>query len=429
MLGEFFKLRENGTTVRTEAVAGLTTFLTMAYIIFINPEILANAGMDKGAVFVATCLAAAAGSILMGLYANYPIALAPGMGLNAYFTFGVVQGMHVIWQVALGVVFVSSVLFFLVSAFRIRAIVIDAIPASLKLGIAAGIGLLLAIIGLENAGIVTADPATLVTLGDLRSPRALLAAFGFVVILGLAYRRVTGALIVTILLVAALGVPFGLTEFKGLASAPPPLAPTFLQMDISGALDVGLAGIIFAFLFVEFFDNTGTLIGVAQRAGFLDAQGRLPRLGRALMADSTAAMLGAALGTSPTTSYIESVAGVEAGGRTGLTAVVVGLLFIAAIFLAPLAASIPGYATAPALLYIACLMARSLRDLNWDDITEFGPAMATAIAIPLTFSITHGIGFGFIAYAAGKLFAGRGGEVGAVVWAIAAAYVLKVALT
>jgi AGZA family xanthine/uracil permease-like MFS transporter len=248
VLEAFFKLRENRTTVRTECLAGLTTFLTMAYIIFVNPEILANAGMDRGAVFVATCLAAAAGSILMGLYANYPIALAPGMGLNAYFTFGVVQGMHIAWQTALGAVFIAGVLFFLVSAFRLRAIIVEAIPAPLKLGIAAGIGLLLAIIGLENSGIVVADPATLVTLGDLRSPRAILAAFGFVAILGLAYRRITGAMIAAILLVAALGVPFGLTEFKGFVSPPPPLAPTFLQMDIRGAFDAGLAGIVFASL-------------------------------------------------------------------------------------------------------------------------------------------------------------------------------------
>jgi len=429
MLGQIFKLRENGTTVRTECLAGLTTFLTMAYIVFINPEILGSAGMDKGAVFVATCLAAAIGSLLMGLYANYPIALAPGMGLNVYFAFGVVQGMHVSWQVALGTVFLSGVLFFLVSAFRLRAIIVEAIPASLKLGIAAGIGLFLAVIGLENAGIISSSPATLVTLGDLREPRALLAAFGFVLILGLSYRRITGALVITILLLAVLGLPFGLTQFEGLASAPPSLAPTLLQMDIRGAADLALAGVVFAAFFVQFFDNTGTLIGVAHHAGFLDREGRLPRLGRALIADSTAAMAGAALGTSTTTSYIESIAGVEAGGRTGLTAAVVGLLFVAAIFLSPLAASIPAYATAPALVFVACLMARNLKDLDWDDLTEFGPGIVTAIATPFTFSIADGIGFGFVTYAAGKLLAGRGHEAGIVVWGIAAAYALKVALT
>jgi AGZA family xanthine/uracil permease-like MFS transporter len=429
MLGEFFKLRENGTTVRAELLAGLTTFLTMAYIIFVNPEILAQAGMDRGAVFVATCLAAAAGSVLMGLWANYPIALAPGMGLNVYFTFGVVQAMHVPWQTALGAVFAAGVLFFLVSAFRLRAIIIDAIPASLKSGTAAGIGFLLGIIGLENAGIVAADPATLVRLGDLHSPRPILAGLGFVLILGLAHRRVAGAMVIAILLVAVLGIPFGLTHFAGVAAPPPSLAPTFLKMDLAGVFDVRLAGIVFALLFMELFDNTGTLIGVAGRAGFLDAEGRMPRLGRALMADSAAAMVGAALGTSTTTSYIESIAGVEAGGRTGLTAVAVAILFVAAVFVSPLAASIPAYATAPALLFVACLMARALRELEWDDMTEFGPGVVAAIVTPLTFSIADGIGCGFVAYAGGKLLAGRGRETGIVVWAIAAAYVVKVAVT
>ncbi len=429
MLEQFFKLRENGTTARTEALAGLTTFLTMAYIIFVNPAILANAGMDRGAVFMATCLAAAAGSILMGFYANYPIALAPGMGLNAYFAYSVVQGMHYDWRVALGAVFIAAVLFFLISAFRLRAIIVEAIPTSLKLGIGAGIGFLLAVIGLENAGIIAGNSATLVTLGDLRAPQAILSGLGFVAILGLAYRRVPGSLVITILMLTGLGLPFGLSEFKGIASIPPSLTPTFLQMDLRAALDVGVAGIVFAFLFVEFFDNTGTLIGVASAAGLLDEGGRLPRLRRALVADSAAAMIGAALGTSTTTSYIESVAGVEAGGRTGLTAVFVGLLFIAALFLSPLAASIPAYATAPALLFVACLMARSLRGLDWEDLTEFGPGIVTAIAIPLTFSIAHGIGFGFITYAFGKLFAGRDGDVSIAVWAIAAAFIAKIALT
>ena len=427
MLEQIFKIRENGTTVGTEALAGLTTFLTMAYIIFVNPEILSATGMDRGAVFVATCLAAAAGSILMGCYANYPIALAPGMGLNAYFAYGVVQGMHVGWEAALGVIFISGILFFLVSVSPIRAMIVEAIPPSLKFGIAAGIGLLLAVVGLENAGIIVGDSTTLVALGDLHAPKPILAAFGFVLILGLAYRRVMGSLVIAIFAVAALGIPFGLTEFKGLASAPPPLAPTFLAMDIGTALDIGLAGVIFAFFFVTLFDNTGTLIGVAQRGGFLDAKGRLPRLRHALVADSTAAIAGAALGTSTTTRYIESVAGVEAGGRTGLTAVFVGLFFIAAIFLSPLAASIPGYATAPALVYVACLMAQSLRSVDWDDILEFAPALVTTITIPLTFSITDGIGFGFIVYAIGKLLGGRGREVHGMVWAIAIAFAVFIA--
>lgn len=426
-LDRIFKLRENGTAARTEALAGTTTFLTMAYIIFVNPEILANAGMDRGAVFVATCLAAATGSILMGLYANYPIALAPGMGLNAYFAYGVVQGMRTDWRVALGAVFIAAVLFFLISAFRLRAVIIAAIPASIKIGIAAGIGLLLATIGLENAGIIAGNSATLVTLGDLKAPQAILSGLGFAAILGLAHRRVPGSLIIAILALTALGLPLGLSTFHGIAASPPSLAPTFLQMDLRAALDVGVLGVVAAYLFLEFFDNTGTLIGVASAAGLLDERGQLPRLGRALVADSAAAMVGAALGTSTTTSYIESIAGVEAGGRTGLTAVVVGLLFIAALFLSPLAASIPPYATAPALLFVACLMARSLRELDWADLTEFGPGVVAAIAIPLTFSIADGIGIGFISYALGKLAAGRGGEVSVAAWGIAGAFVAKIA--
>ncbi|MBI3707974.1 MAG: NCS2 family permease [Proteobacteria bacterium] len=429
MLEQLFKLRDNGTTVRTEVIAGLTTFLTMAYIIFVNPDILSKTGMDFGAVFVATCLAAAFGSLFMGLYANYPIALAPGMGLNAYFTFGVVLGMKYSWQVALGCVFLSGILFFLISVFKLREIIVNAIPLSLKLGIAAGIGLFLAIIGLKNAGVVVASPATLVTLGDLKAPATMLAALGFVLIVGLSYRKITGAIIIAILVVSALGLPFGLTQFKGIASVPPSIAPTLLQMDIAGALHVGLVSIVFAFLFVDLFDNTGTLIGVAHRGGMLDKDGKLPRLGKALAVDSSAAMVGAALGTSTTTSYIESAAGVDAGGRTGLTAVVVGLLFVAAIFLAPLAGSIPSYATAPALFFVACLMAQSLKEVDWGDVTEFAPAMVTAITMPLTFSIAHGIGLGFIVYAVGKILGGRAGDVNPAVWIIAAAFAVKIAIT
>lgn len=426
-LDRIFKLRENGTTARTEALAGITTFLTMAYIIFVNPEILANAGMDRGAVFVATCLAAATGSILMGLYANYPIALAPGMGLNAYFAYGVVQGMRTDWRVALGAVFIAAVLFFLISAFRLRAVIIAAIPASIKIGIAAGIGLLLATIGLENAGIIAGNSATLVTLGDLKAPQAILSGLGFAAILGLARRRVPGSLIIAILALTALGLPLGLSTFHGIAASPPSLAPTFLQMDLRAALDVGVLGVVAAYLFLEFFDNTGTLIGVASAGGSWTNAASCRGWGARSSPIRRRPWWGAALGTSTTTSYIESIAGVEAGGRTGLTAVVVGLLFIAALFLSPLAAIIPPYATAPALLFVACLMARSLRELDWADLTEFGPGVVAAIAIPLTFSIADGIGIGFISYALGKLAAGRGGTVSVAAWGIAGAFVAKIA--
>lgn len=423
-----FKLQENGTTVATEALAGVTTFLTMAYIIFVNPMILADAGMDKGAVFVATCVAAAIGSLIMGLYANYPIALAPGMGLNAYFTYGVVLGMGHSWQVALGAVFISGVLFLILSVTRVREYVINAIPHSLKLAISAGIGLFLGIIALKNAGVIVAHPATLVTLGPLGTPPVILAALGFFAMVAMDVRRIPGAIMIAILGTTAAGMLLGVTPYAGIASAPPSLAPTFLQLDLAGALNVGLVTIIFAFLFVDLFDNAGTLIGLAHRAGMLDEKGRLPRIGRALVSDSVAAMASGLLGTSTTTSYIESAAGIKAGGRTGLTAVVVAVLFLAALVLAPLANSIPAYATAPALLYVACLMARGLAEIDWDDLTETVPGVVTALAMPLTFSIAHGITFGFISYAAIKLLAGRWRDIHPAVAILAVAFCAKYAL-
>jgi AGZA family xanthine/uracil permease-like MFS transporter len=428
MLERLFKLSANRTDVKTELVAGLTTFLTMAYIIFVNPDILAKAGMDFGAVFVATCLAAAFGSIFMGLYANYPIALAPGMGINAYFAFGVVLGMGHSWQVALGAVFLSGVLFFLLSLFRLREWLVNAISHSMKLGIAGGIGLFLAIISLKNAGIITASPATLVTLGDLKSPPTMLAALGFILIVTLTARKVHGAVVIAILAVSGLGLAMGFGSFKGIVEAPPSLAPTLLAMDIQGAMTLGLFAIVFTFLFVDLFDNTGTLIGVAHRARLLDKDGKLPRIKEALMVDSTSAMVGAAFGTSTTTSYIESAAGVDAGGRTGLTAVTVGLLFLACVFLSPLAASIPSYATAPALFFVACMMAESLKDIDWSDVTEYVPSLVIAITMPLTFSIAHGIGLGFIAYVGVKLLSGRWREAHPAVAVVALAFALKIVI-
>ena len=423
-----FKLREHGTTITAEALAGVTTFLTMAYIIFVNPTILADAGMDKGAVFVATCLAAAVGSLAMGLYANYPIALAPGMGLNAYFTYGVVLGMGHSWQVALGAVFISGVLFLILAVTRVREYIINSIPHSLKLAISAGIGLFLGIIALKNAGIIVAHPATLVTLGSLKAPPAILACLGFFAMVAMDVRRVPGAIMIAILGTTAMGMLLGVTPYSGIAAMPPSIAPTFLQLDLSGALHVGLVTIIFAFLFVDLFDNAGTLIGLAHRAGMLDDKGRLPRIRQALMADSVAAMVSGLLGTSTTTSYIERAAGIKAGGRTGLTAVVVALLFLCALFLAPLAGSIPDYATAPALLFVACLMARGLAEVDWDDLTEAVPAAVTALAMPLTFSIAHGISFGFISYAAIKLLSGRWRDIHPAVALLALAFVAKYAL-
>jgi len=428
MLEQLFKLSENETTVRTEVVAGLTTFLTLAYIVFVNPSILAESGMDRGAVFVATCLAAAIGTAIMGLYANYPIDLAPGMGLNAYFTYGVVLGMGHTWQVALGAVFVSGILFLILSILPVREWIINSIPRSLKIAISAGIGLFLAIIALKNAGIVVDHPATLVTMGDLAKPEPVLAVLGFFSIAVLTARGVPGSIIISILGVTVIGVALGITENQGVVSMPPSVAPTFAQMDIAGALEIGLITIVFAFLFVDLFDTAGTLVGLAHRAGMLDERGRLPRLKKALVADSTATIAGAALGTSTTTSYIESAAGINAGGRTGLTAITVAVLFLACLFLSPLAGTIPAYATAPALLFVACLMVRGLAEIDWDDITDVAPAVIAAIAMPLTFSIASGIGFGFITYVAVKVLAGRHYEVGPAIYVLAAAFVLKFAL-
>jgi AGZA family xanthine/uracil permease-like MFS transporter len=427
-LDRFFALSQRGTNPRTEILAGLSTFLTMAYIVVVNPSIMAAAGIDQGAAFVATCLAAAIGSMLMGLIANFPIALAPGMGLNAYFAFAVVQGMGVPWQVALGAVFVSGFLFFLVSVLKVREWLVNGIPVSLKFGIAAGIGFFLGLIGLKNMGLVVAHPATLVTLGPLASAPTLLACAGFLLIAGLSARGIRGAIIIGILATAAAGIPFGLTKFQGIASLPPSLAPTFLQLDIAGALGLGILGIVFTFFLVDLLDNTGTLIGTVHRAGLMNRDGTVPNLGRALIADSTGAMTGAVLGTSTTVSYIESAAGIQAGGRTGLTAVTVGLLFLLTLFLAPLATSIPGFATAPALVFVACLMAKALQEVNWEDATDYMPAIVTALAMPFTFSIATGIGLGFIAYAGGKTVAGRAAEVHGAVWLIAALSAIKFAL-
>jgi AGZA family xanthine/uracil permease-like MFS transporter len=415
-----FGLRDAGTTVRTEVLAGLTTWLAMVYIVAVNPGILATTGMDHGALFVATCLGAGIASIAMGLYANYPLALTPGMGLNAYFAFVVVGSMKIPWQVALGAVFLSGVLFLIVSLLRVREWLINTIPLSLKLGIGAGIGFFLALIGLENMGIVVADPATLVTLGHVDTAHTLLGCAGFVVMAALTARGISAAVLIGILAAAA-GIPFGLTTFHGIVAMPPSIAPTFLQMDIAGALGLGVASIVLTFFLVDVLDNAGTLIATTHRAGLMRPDGTVPRLRQALTADSGGAILGSVLGTSTVTSYIESAAGIQAGGRTGLTAVVVGVLFLATLFFAPLATSIPGFATAPALVFVACLMARALRDVNWEDTTDYLPAVVTAIAMPLTFSIAAGIGIGFIVFAMVKTLAGRPREVGGAVWLIAAA--------
>ncbi|PIF21499.1 NCS2 family permease [Candidatus Pantoea floridensis] len=425
MLEKLFKLKAHNTTVRTEIIAGITTFLAMAYILFVNPSILGATGMDKGAVFVATCLAAAIGCVLMGLIANYPIALAPGMGLNAFFTYTVVLHMGYTWQVALGAVFLSAVIFFAMSLFKIREWIINSIPLPLRAGIGAGIGLFLAIIALEGASIVVDNPATLVGLGDLTKPGPLLALLGFFIIVVLEARRVTGAVLIGILVVTFISMGIGLTPFGGVFSAPPSIAPTLMQLDIAGAFNVGLVSVIFAFLFVDVFDNTGTLLGVTKRAGLADEQGNVPKMGRALIADSAAALFGSLLGTSTTTSYVESAAGVSAGGRTGLTAIVVAILFLLSLFFSPLAGSVPVYATAPALLFVAVLMASGLADIDWKDITTAAPVTVTALTMPLTYSIANGIAFGFITWTVVKLLSGRTKEVNPALIILSILFVIK----
>ena len=426
-LERFFGLAEHGTDVRTEVTAGATTFLTMAYIAFVNPQILSDAGMPFDAVFVATCLAAAFSTLVMGLYANYPIALAPGMGLNAFFAYGVVLGMGHSWEVALGTVFVSGVLFLVLSVLPVRRWIIEAIPQGLKLAIAAGIGLFLGIIALRNAGIIQASEATLVTVGELTAPGPVLSLLGFCAIAALAARRVPGAALIGMLGVAGAGLVLGVSEWQGIASLPPDPTPTVLALDIAGALQAGMIAIILTFLIVDLFDTTGTLIGVAHQARLLDDRGQLPRMQPALIADSTGTVGGALLGTSPVTSYIESAAGASAGGRTGLTAVVVSVLFLACLFFAPLAGSIPPYATAAAILYVACLMARPLVDVNWSDVTESAAAIMTVIAIPLTFSIADGIGLGFLTYVLIKVMAGRWQECSPTLIAVALLFAVKFA--
>lgn len=423
-LDKRFAITANNSSVKTELIAGLTTFLAMAYITVVNPSILSQTGMDFGAIFVATCLAAALGSIIMGVYANYPIALAPGMGQNAFFAFGICIGMGNSWQVALGAVFISGVLFIIISVLPIREWLINSIPKSLKLGMAAGIGLFLAIIALSGSDVVVANPATLVSFGDLAKPAPALMLLGFVIIAGLTARKVTGAVVIGIIFISAIAWLSGIVEFKGLVSMPPS-ASAVLELDIAGALNVSMLTVILTLLLIDVFDTAGTLVGVATRADMLDQDGKLPRLGKALLADSSATAAGALLGTSSTTSYVESAAGVEAGGRTGLSAVVTGGLFLLCLFMAPLAQSIPSFATASALLFVACLMIRSFADLDWNDVTESAPAIVGAISMPLSYSIADGIGIGFITYAGIKLLAGRGSECPAAVYLIAVIFAGK----
>lgn len=428
MLERLFQLKGNGTDVKTEILAGVTTFLTMAYIIFVNPSMLASAEMDHGAVFVATCVAAAIGCLIMGLYANLPLALAPGMGLNAFFSYTVVGQMGYSWEVALGAVFLSGVCFFILSAFKIRELIINSIPQALRGGIAAGIGLFLGFVALQNSGIVIKNDATMLTMGDMGSWSALMTALGFIIIVSLYYRQVTGSVMIGILVVTGISILAGKIAVVSPMAMPPSVLSTFMQMNIQGAVEVGMVSIIFSFLFVDLFDTSGTLIAVTQKGNLINEDGTIPRLGKALMADSVATMAGAVLGTSTTTSYVESTAGITVGGRTGLTAVVVGILFLLSLFFSPLAGMVPTYATAPALIFVAVLMTQGLVDLDWSDSTESAPVVLTAIAMPLTYSVTTGIAFGFISYTIIKLLSGRHRDIHPVLYAVAILFAVKLAI-
>ena len=422
-----FQLAANGTNWRREALAGVATFLAMAYITVVNPSILADAGMDFGAVFVATCLAAAAGTFAMGALANYPIALAPGMGQNAFFTYAVVVGAGHDWRTALGAVFASGVLFVALSALPVREWLVNAIPRNLKLGMAAGIGFFIAFVGLRNAGVVVDAPSTLVTFGPLDAFAPAAALLGFALIAGLAARRVTGAVVIGMLAVALAGWFSGDAPFHGFAAPPPSPLPVLFEFDLGGALSLAMVTVILSMLLVDVFDTAGTLVGVATRAGLIGADGKLPRLRGALLADSGATLFGAVVGTSSTTSFIESAAGVESGGRTGLSAMVVAALFLLCLAFEPLARSVPGYATGAALLFVACLMVRTISGVDWDDVTEAAPAVVTAIAMPLSFSVADGIGLGFLAYALLKALAGRYRECPPAVYLVALIFLLKFA--
>ena len=424
MLERYFRLTENQTTVRKEFLGGVTTFLTMAYIVVVNPQILGQAGMPVEGVVFATCISAAAATLVMGLYANYPIALAPGMSLNAYFTYSVCLGMHVPWRTALGVIFFSGVFFLVLTVTRVREQIVNGIPDCLKHSTAGGIGMFIAFVGLRNAKLVVANPVTFVSLGSLSDHGAQMACVGLALILILMARRVSGAILIGIVATTGLGILRGMARWPTAIFSLPHPASTWLQLDLRGALHLGLLEIIFVFLFVDLFDNVGTLVGVCEQGGFVQ-KGKIPRVGRALVSDAMGTIIGSLTGTSTVTSYIESAAGVAAGARTGLSNIFVAALFIAASFCAPLASAIPAYATAPALILVGALMVESIGRVEWSEFTEAVPAFVTLLATPLTFSIATGLSLGLMSYTLVKVAAGKFREVSAVIWILTALFVLR----
>ncbi|KMK51432.1 adenine permease PurP [[Actinobacillus] muris] len=426
MLDKLFQLKQKQTSVKTEVVAGITTFFTMVYIVFVNPSILGVAGMDSQVVFVTTCLIAAFGTIAMGLFSNLPIALAPAMGLNAFFAFVVVQKLGYSWQIGMGAIFWGSVGLFLLTLLQVRYWFMSAIPLGLRVGIGAGIGLFIALIGFKNMGLVVANPATLVALGELHDPKVLMGILGFFIIVVLSAKGIHSGVLVSIVVITGLALIFDPSvTFNGVLSTPPSLEAVVGQVDIAGALDTALLGIIFSFMLVNLFDSSGTLIAVTNKAGIADKTGRFPKMKQALYVDSVSAMAGSYMGTSAISTYIESGSGVSVGGRTGLTAIVVGLLFLLTIFFSPLAAVVPPYATAGALVFVGILMASSLIEVKWDDLTEATPAFITTAMMPFTYSITEGIAFGFISYCVMKLCTGRLKEINAPVAVVSLLFIAK----
>ena len=425
ILEKFFHLKSNGTSIKQELLAGFTTFITMAYIIFVNPQMMSASGMDYGASFVGTCLAAALACIVMGLYSNWPVALAPGMGLNAFFTYTVVGEMGYSWEVALGAVFLAGILFVIMSVTPLRKWMLESIPLNLRIAMGSGVGLFIGFIGLKSGGIIIANEATFVSLGNFLQIETFLSAAGFLLIAVLASRNITGAILIGVLTVTCLGLIFNNIQFQGFVSYPPSLAPIFLKLDILGALDVAMVSVIISFLFVNLFDTAGTLLGVANRAKLTNEAGVIKNFDKALKADSGSSVAGSFFGCSPVTSYVESSAGVEAGGRTGLTAVFVGALFLVAIFFSPLAAIVPPYATAGALIYVAILMLSGMEKLDWSDFTELLPALIMIIMIPLTFSIANGIALGFISYVVMKIFTGNIKNISSGAWFLALIFMAK----
>lgn len=424
MIERYFHLKENQTTVRSEFLGGLTTFITMAYIVVVNPQILSKAGMPVEGVVFATCIAAATATLVMGLYANYPIALAPGMSLNAYFTYSVCLGMHVPWQTALGVIFISGVVFLILTVSRVREQIVNGIPNCLKHSTAGGIGMFIAFVGLRNANLVVANPATFVSLGSLANREAQLACLGLAIILILMTRKITGAILIGVIATTLLGIFRGMAAWPAHILSLPHPGSTWLKLDLRAALHLGLFEIMFVFLFVDLFDNVGTLLGVCEQGGFVK-DGKIPRVGRALISDAVGTVFGALTGTSTVTSYIESAAGVAAGARTGLSNIFVAALFLAAAFFAPLAAAIPGYATAPALIVVGALMTESIGRVNWPDFTDAIPAFVTLLATPLTFSIATGLSLGLISYTLVKVAAGRFREVSPVIWILTVLFIFR----